>query len=138
MENEDYISLISLVKTQMAEVGFAELASDENFTKQLIEGDFIEERLPSPKDHLIELLIAFKTQVKLEHKGTISSSLSRIGQFVDSEKPQKAIYVQSPREGSEEEIAYDLSEQAQDHTEILSQLGKLIAQLSEAEAGRLD
>jgi len=138
MNDEDYFDLIALVKQEMSEVGFADLASDQNYTKRFLEGEFAEERLPPAKEHLIQLLSAFKTQMKLEHKGTIAGALARISDHVGNEKPKRAIFEQSPREGSERTVTFDMANRVHDHSKLLMQLENLLVRLAEYDSRELD
>lgn len=128
MEEDDYRSLIDLVKGQMADYNLAELAADENYYIQFGEDEDV--RLPPPRKNLLHLLEAFRVHVKLSHQGTVEHALERIGEVCREARPEDAILVVPTDTAALREIS--LSKEIPDRTEVLEQLDELL------EALRLD
>ena len=81
MDTDDYRELIALVETELREVGAGALSDPNLYAERDLETD--EQRLHSPKNHLIEMLTAFRRHLATYDRTTFDRALDRINKVVN-------------------------------------------------------
>lgn len=128
MDDDDFLELIELVKRQMNDAGIGELADDQNYLSSTDGG---EERLPSPRQHLLSLLSALVRDLRILDAATTSASLDRISRNVEGRGPE-AVFVELPRRADEGDVPRVIRlDNGPSYSTILEELNSLIRDIGE-------
>lgn len=128
MNDEDFMHLIDIVKSQLSQAGLNDLAEDDRYLIRS-EGDGFEARLPPPQKHLIELLLAFERHLIVNTVQTARNALRSINQTSFSEGGSiEDVQIQPFDRASVgfEPEAYPSLLQGPDYAETLIEVRKLI------------
>lgn len=126
MDTVEYQELVALLEAQLKEVGAGELADIS--LHALRDQETGERRRRPPREHLIEMLLAFDRYLSIRDHNTLSISLRRINNELDDAKVNDVVFVPIPGEGEDTPISFD---SAPDLRTVREDVKFLIKQLRE-------
>ena len=100
MDTDDYRELIMLVEAKLHEVGAGALSNPNLYVERHLETD--EQRLHSPKKHLIDMLRAFSRHLAIYDRTTFDRGLERINKVVNDSHIEDAVFLPMSEEGEGE------------------------------------
>ena len=126
MDTDDYRDLIGLVERELREVGAGALADPNHYAER--DPKTGEQRLYSPRKHLIEMLRAFSRHLAIYDRATFDSALGRINEVVNEGRIEDAIFIPISEEGEGEPRSLRI---APELGAVREAVERLIEQLSE-------
>lgn len=131
MNDEDFIELRDLVKTELVRAGLSNIADDSNYIIERRSDEDGSRRLPQPDKHLLLLLQAFRRYLVANDVRLLNLSLQAIKLATGGEGPSRVEVEPELREDSvsgevvDEGVRFDLS-MARNHSDLIGQVDDLI------------